>query len=105
MSTRRIMRIVSDDGQTIRCQACGYGPIQACLRGGGRFYRGAWQCPDGCRWSDQTIVRLTTRPTEGRWNMSRSYVLAQYGLIMDEDGTFVKVPSDCYAITKDGAHE
>lgn len=50
MSTPRVMRQVEAEGNLLECRVCG---LQVRVRvepfSGGKFYRGAWQCPRGCR--------------------------------------------------------
>ena len=48
MSTPKVMRLVDPHTGEMECPFCGARHVVN-LRGGGYFYRGAWQCPNGCK--------------------------------------------------------
>lgn len=46
----KVMRLVNPDTGLMECKVCG-ARHQAQVKpdSGGKFYRGSWQCPNGCR--------------------------------------------------------
>jgi hypothetical protein len=45
---KKVMKLVDPSTGQMECKVCG--SVQwANLRGGGHYYRGSWQCQNGCR--------------------------------------------------------
>lgn len=48
MTTKRgCVELLNPSSGLMECQDCGQCWI-ASIRSGGRYYRGSWQCPNGC---------------------------------------------------------
>jgi hypothetical protein len=54
--SRKVMKLVDPWTSMMECQVCG-AVHQAMLRGGGHFYRGSWQCQNGCKLPDRSETR------------------------------------------------
>jgi hypothetical protein len=49
--TRRVMRLVDPSTGRMECRVCG-SVHWARLRSGGHYFRGSWQCQNGCEVDD-----------------------------------------------------
>ena len=65
MSTRKVMNLLDASTGLMECKVCGY-QHWANYKEGGRFYRGSWQCPNGCKLPNKKIISKT------EWEMMRS---------------------------------
>jgi hypothetical protein len=48
--TKKIMKLVNKHTNEMQCKVCGaihWALIEPCS--GGKFYRGSWQCQNGCK--------------------------------------------------------
>jgi hypothetical protein len=48
MSAKKVMRLIDPNTGRMRCRVCG-SEHYACVRRGGHYYRGSWQCLHGCK--------------------------------------------------------
>lgn len=55
-STPRMMKLIDKQTGEMQCRACGAKHF-ASIREGGRYYRGSWQCQNGCKPADLTNTR------------------------------------------------
>ena len=48
--TKKVMKLINISTGEMECKVCGARHF-ACIRpdSGGKFYRGSWQCPNGCK--------------------------------------------------------
>ena len=46
--TKKVMKLLDPDTGLMQCKVCGNRHI-ANLRQGGYYYRGSWQCQNGCK--------------------------------------------------------
>jgi hypothetical protein len=46
--TKKVMKLIDPSTGVMECKICGRRHI-ANLRGGGHYYRGSWQCLNGCK--------------------------------------------------------
>lgn len=49
--TKKVMRLLNPATGLMECMICGHRHF-ANLRSGGYYFRGSWQCPNGCRIED-----------------------------------------------------
>lgn len=52
MATPKVMRLIDPSSGLMQCKVCGKCHF-ACLRSGGYYIRGSWQCDNGCKLSDR----------------------------------------------------
>jgi len=56
----KVMVLIDPSNGTMECPVCGY-RVQAMIKPGGGFYRGAWQCPDGCTYEQAKAAKAEKR--------------------------------------------
>lgn len=56
MATPKLMKLIDPSTGLMECKACGYRHC-ALIKPGGKFYRGSWQCPNGCEVPQKTLSK------------------------------------------------
>jgi len=50
--TKKVMKLVNPETGEMQCKVCN-ARHWANLKSGGKFYRGSWQCQNGCKLKDE----------------------------------------------------
>ena len=68
--SKKIMRLIDPNTGLMECKACGRRHT-ANLRSGGHYFRGSWQCLNGCTYEDvvKAEIKLGLRGPGGLWRM------------------------------------
>ncbi len=58
--SKKVMKLIDPSTGMMECRVCG-SVHRASLRSGGHYYRGSWQCLNGCRLPEHPATRPRAR--------------------------------------------